>query len=163
MFVLTSSMTALLLSLAINAIQFAESFYKEHNAHDIKEQQIKAETDEKAAQRQHELKKIELNENIYRAHQTIPEARKVCLEYIGATETEMTNQPGLPVIFSLQQKSLETKVILYLPGARQEIENFKISNVPGLGGGHKELESEFRNIVIPAIANELESFQLEKQ
>lgn len=155
--------SALVLSLIVNALQFAESFFKENNSRKIKEQQIKSEADDKKAQRQHELKKIELNENIYRAHQTIPEARKVCLEYIGATETEMAKQHGLPINFSLQQRSLETQVILYLPGARQEIENLREANTPGLGGGHKELEFEFRNIVIPAIANELESFQLEKQ
>lgn len=158
-----NSIIALVISLVINAAQFAESLFKDYNARKIQEKQLANDKAEKEAQRTHELKTIELNENIYRSHQIIPEARKVCLEYIGATETEITQSLGLPVNFSHQQKSLETKVLLYLPNTGQEIENFREANDSGLGGGINEFEYEFRNNVIPKIANELENFQLEKQ
>lgn len=85
-----NSIIALVISLVINAAQFAESLFKDYNARKIQEKQLANDKAEKEAQRTHELKTIELNENIYRSHQIIPEARKVCLEYIGATETEIT-------------------------------------------------------------------------
>lgn len=158
-----SSTAALVISLIINAAQFAESFFKDYNARKIQEKKLTNEKSEKEAQRTHELKKLELNENIYRFHQIIPEARKICLEYIGATETDMARSSSLPIKFSRQQELLETKVILYLPNTSQEIENFREDNGSELGGGFKQFKYEFRNKVIPTIANELENFQPEKK
>lgn len=158
-----NSIIALVVSLVINAAQFSESLFKDYNARKLQEKQLANDKAEKEAQRNHELKKIELNENIYRSHQIIPEARKICLEYIGATEAEISQSSGLPVNFSRQQKSLETKVLLYLPNVGQKIENFREVNGYGLSGGINEFEYEFRNNVIPTIASELENFRLEKQ
>ncbi len=154
-----SSTIALIISLIVNAAQFVESLFKDYNDRAVQEKKLDNEKAEKEAQREHEIKTMEINESIYRSHQVIPEARKVCLEYIGATETELARTDLLPVNFSRQQEILETKVILYIPGARQTIENFKEDNSPELGGGIAQFKYEFRNNVIPAIANELENFQ----
>lgn len=160
---MNSSTIALIISLIINIAQFAESIFKDYNDRIVQEKKLDNEKAEKEAQRRYELKTLKINESIYRAHQIIPEARKACLEYIGATETELAGSDLLPVQFSRQQESLEVKVILYIPGARQAIENFKGDNSPMLGGGMNQFKYEFRNNVIPAIANELENFQPEKK
>lgn len=154
-----SSTIALIISLIVNAAQFVESLFKDYNDRMVQEKKLNNEKEEKEAQRKHEIETMEIKESIYRSHQVIPEARKVCLEYIGATETELARTDLLPVNFSRQQEILETKVILYIPGARQTIENFKEDNSPELGGGIVQFKYEFRNNVIPAIANELENFQ----
>lgn len=160
---MNSSTIALIISLIVNAAQFAESIFKDHNNRMVQEKKLDNEKAEKEAQRKHELKTLEINESIYRSHQIIPEARKICLEYIGATETDIARNSLLPVQFSRMQELLEVKVILYIPGARQAIENFKEDNSPELGGGMNQFKYEFRNNVIPAIANELENFQSEKK
>ena len=154
-----SSTIALIISLIVTDAQFVDSLFKDYNDRMVHEKKLNHEKEEKEAQRKHEIKTMEINESIYRSHQVIPEARKVCLEYIGATETELVRTDLLPVNFSRQQEILETKVILYIPGARQAIENFKEDNSPELGGGIAQFKYEFRNNVIPAIANELENFQ----
>ena len=158
---MNSSTAALILSLIVNIAQYAEAFYKDKNARKIQEDQLANAKAEKDAQRKHELEKIKLNENIYRSHQIVPEARKLCLEYIGATETEIASQFSFPVNFSKEQQLLETKIILYIPEVQQVIEDFRQYNLPGSDMQPKDLEQIFRNNVIPAIANQLESFQPE--
>lgn len=153
----------LLISLCTNGLQYAEAFYKTYKENQLKKEELIAKQKENNLIRKHELEKLKLNEDIYRSHQVVPKARQICLEYIGATETEIAQSKVLPVCFSSNQRLLEVKVILYVPEARQAIENFQELDSASLVGGKDYLGREFRNNVIPVLANALENFQLKRK
>ena len=150
----------LLVSLALNACQYAESFYKDKLSHDLKEKELNYEQANKEAERKHEFEKMKLEENIHRSRHLIPEARKACIEYIGLTEGELALAKKFPVEFSSRQHELEAQVLFYVPEALNTLQGFDSSNLPDTQKMNvKLLTYIFNQDVIPELAKHLQTFQ----
>lgn len=155
-----SSITPLMLSMLINIIQAGQNIYALYSANKLRKYQLAINKEEHKLQRNHELRKMKLGENIYRSHRLLPEARRACLHYISATENELADAKSFPVRFSALQHTQEANVLLYVPEVVGVIDNFNKSNTKG---SYKmdvaALSDMFNSNVVPALAKHLKTFQ----
>ncbi|MCH3922353.1 hypothetical protein [Limosilactobacillus sp.] len=155
-----ASSIGLIISLAINLAQIGLAFHKQKIDSEIKKEEIKADSQDKEANRKHEIDKLTLNENAYISHHLLPSARKACLDYIAITWQEMDTAKIVPITFSQQQRRAEANVILYCPNSLDEISSFNEINASLTRLGQlRLLRDDFNQKLIPTVANELESFQ----
>lgn len=154
----------LIFSFVLNIIQAGLALYKQFSDNKIEDKRISAKTKEQASAQKHEMDKLMLNEDAYISHRLLPNARKACLDYILITKTELNESNGFPIRFSVEQQKAEANVVLYLPNALNEITSFQELNKSQTKHQNLRILNEyFDEEVIPALANELGSFQPKKR
>lgn len=155
-----ASTIGLIVSFAINIAQIVLTWHKDKLDSKLENERLKARSQNKDKNRKQEIDKLLLNENAYISHHLLPDARKACLDYIAITWQEMDDAKTVPVPFSKQQHRAEANVILYCPKALTEVTSFNELNSYLTDTNElKLLREDFDQRLIPAVANELESFQ----
>lgn len=154
----------LIFSFVLNIIQAGLALHKQIADNRIENERISAKAKEQASAQKHEMDKLMFNEDAYISHQLLPNARKVCLDYILITKTELNESSEFPIKFSVEQQKAEANVVLYLPNALNEITSFQELNKSQTKHQNFRILNEyFDEEVIPALANELGSFQPRKR